>query len=389
MRTRLYFLMICAAISVIITPVYTCAQDPAVPHEPILVRVAVAKTADSVKIFIAGNFRIIDYLSKSVLLEEKYLPETDLTATDAGFKLDGKEFGANAISLEPVGGSRVYINGRIFRGEIRVFEDGRKLTVVNAVDLEEYLYGVMRNEVSTWWPMEALKAQAIAARTYALSQINESKGKDYDVTADVGSQVYGGIFSEKWRTNRAVDETRDKVLTYNGAIFPAFFHATCGGSTFDAAYLWNIDLPPLKGVKCRWCRKSPHFYWEKWMPVKEAEQKLAAAGYSVGDIIGFEASKRDPFSARILELKVKGSMGDAAILAKDFRRIIGADIVRSTNFKVTLIGEYVAFEGLGWGHGVGLCQWGAYYMSRAGKNAAEILEFYYPGSKIIYYKDVK
>ena len=84
----------------------------------------------------------------------------------------------------------------------------------------------MRNEVSTWGPMEALKAQAIAARTYALSQINESKGKDYDVTADVGSQVYGGIFSEKWRTNRAVDETRDKILTYKGAIFPAFFHAT-------------------------------------------------------------------------------------------------------------------------------------------------------------------
>ena len=389
MRTRLCFLMICAAISVIITPAGSCAQDPAVLHEPIRVRVAVAKGADSVKVFIAGNFKIIDHLSKSVLLEEKYLPETNLIATAAGFGFGGKEIGANMISVEPVGGSRVYINGRIFRGEIRVFKDGRKLTVVNAVDLEEYLYGVMRNEVSTWWPMEALKAQAIAARTYALNQINESKGKDYDVTADVSSQVYGGIFSEKWRTNRAVDETRDEVLTYNGAIFPAFFHATCGGSTFDAAYLWNIDLPPLKGVKCRWCRKSPHFYWEKWLSVKETEEKLAAAGYSVGDIIGFETEKRDPFSARILELKVKGNKGEAAILAKDFRRIIGADIVRSTNFKVTLIGEYVAFEGLGWGHGVGLCQWGAYYMSRAGKKAAEILEFYYPGSKITDHKDAK
>ncbi len=389
MRTRLCLLTICAAISIVITPMCSCAQDPAVPHEPVLVRVAVVKGADSVKIFIAGNFKIVDYISKTVLLEEKYLPETDLTATDTGFGLEGKEFGACVISLEPVGGSRVYINGRIFRGEIRVFKDVSKLVVVNTVDLEEYLYGVMRNEVSTWWPMEALKAQAIAARTYALNQINESKGKDYDVTADVGSQVYGGIFSEKWRTNRAVDETRDKVLTYNGAIFPAFFHATCGGSTFDADYLWNIDLPVLKGVKCRWCRKSPHFNWEKWMPVKEVEQKFAAAGYFVGDIIGFEATKRDPFSARILELKIKGSKGDAPILAKDFRRIIGADIVRSTNFKVTLVGEYVAFEGLGWGHGVGLCQWGAYYMSRAGKKASEILDFYYPGSKLTDYKDVK
>ncbi|MDD5073386.1 MAG: SpoIID/LytB domain-containing protein [Candidatus Omnitrophica bacterium] len=389
MRTRLCFLTIFAAISVITAPAVHCLQEFTAAHDPVRVRVAVAKGADSVRIFIAGNFRIIDHLSKSVLLEEKYLPETGLIATDTGFGLDGKEISANAISVEPVGGSRVYINGRIFRGEIRVFKDGMKLTVVNTVDLEEYLYGVMRNEVSTWWPMEALKAQAIAARTYALSQIKESKAKDYDVTADVSSQVYGGIFSEKWRTNKAVDETRDQVLTYNGVIFPAFFHATCGGSTFDAAYLWNIDLPPLKGVKCRWCRKSPHFYWEKWMSVKEAEEKLAGAGYPVGDIIGFEAVKRDPFSARILELKIKGDKGEAVLLAKDFRRMIGADIVRSTNFKVTVIGEYVAFEGLGWGHGVGLCQWGAYYMSRAGKKADEILGFYYPGSKITYLKDAK
>ena len=367
--------MVCAA-----TLVFTA---PASAADPIRVRVAVVKDADSAKIFIAGNFKVFDYISKAALLEEKYLPETDLTATETGFILDGKEMAANAISIEPLGGSRIYINERIFRGEIRVFKSEKKLTVVNAVDLEEYLYGVIRNEVSTWWPMESLKAQAIAARTYALNQMNESKGKDYDVMADVSSQVYGGIFSEKWRTNRAVDETKGKVLTYNGAIFPAFFHATCGGSTFDAAYLWNIDLPPLKGVKCPWCRKSPHFYWEKWVPVRETEDKLAAAGYSVGDIIGFEAVKRDTFSGRILELKVNGTKGSADILAKDFRRMIGADIIRSTNFKVALVGGYVSFEGLGWGHRVGLCQWGAYYMSRAGKKASEILEFYYPGSKIM------
>ena len=382
MRTRLYFLTICAAISVIISPYRSGAQEPGAANNPIRVRVAVVKGADSAKIFIAGNFRIIDHLSGSTLLEEKYLPETDLVATGAGFKLGEKEVSGNVISVEPVGGTRIYINERVFRGGIKVIKDEKKLTVINALDLEEYLYGVMRNEVSTWWPMEALKAQAIAARTYALNQVTESRRRDYDVMADVSSQVYGGIFSEKWRTNRAVDETKGKILTYKGAIFPAFFHATCGGSTFDAAYLWNIDLPPLKGVKCRWCGKSPHFYWERWIPVRESEGKLAAAGYPVGDMIGFEAVKRDPFSARILELKVKGSKGDAAILAKDFRRIIGADIVRSTNFKVTLVGGYVAFEGLGWGHGVGLCQWGAYYMSRAGKTAAEILEFYYPGSKI-------
>lgn len=380
MRTRLCFLTICAVLAVV---------SPAVAKQPPLVRVAVVKGADSVKILIAGNFKIIDYPTKTVLLEEKYLPETDLVTADSGFKLGEKEMNGSVIYIEPSGGARVYINERIFRGEVRVFRNEKKLTVVNAVDLEEYLYGVIRNEVSTWWPMEALKAQAIAARTYALNQMGESKARDYDVTADVSSQVYGGIFSEKWRTNRAVDQTKGQILTYNGAIFPAFFHATCGGSTFDAAYLWNIDLPPLKGVKCNWCRKSPHYYWERWISAEEAENRLVAAGYSVGDILGFEPTKRDPFSGRILELRVKGSKGSADILAKDFRRIVGTDTVRSTNFKVSLVGGYVAFEGLGWGHGVGLCQWGAYYMSRAGKKAAEILYFYYPGSKIADYKDVK
>ncbi|MFA5164646.1 MAG: SpoIID/LytB domain-containing protein [Candidatus Omnitrophota bacterium] len=348
-----------------------------------VVRVAIAKDFDSVKIFIAGDYRVTDLISKAVLLEGKYAAETALAAGGAGgFRMGDSRLSADAISIEPLGGARAYINDRIFRGGIRVYKNAGKITVVNAVDLEEYLYGVIRNEVSTWWPMEALKAQAIAARTYALNQMKESKGKDYDVQADVSSQVYGGIFSEKWRTNRAVDQTKGLVLTYNGAIFPAFFHATCGGSTFDAANLWNISLPPLKGVKCDWCRKSPHYYWERWTPVNEAEKKLEDAGYPVGDILGFEVLRKDP-SGRVLELRVKGSKGDAVMLAKDFRRIIGSDIVRSTNFKVTVVGEYAAFEGLGWGHGVGFCQWGAYYMSRAGKKADEILYFYYPGAKIM------
>ena len=364
------------------------AQEIGLQARPAVERVAVVKDAASTKILIAGDFKILDLISGNVLLEGKYLSETTLTPSGKGFKIGDSEVEASAIAVEPVAGTRAYINNKIFRGEIRIFKPGGKLLVVNAVDLEEYLYGVIRNEVSTWWPMEALKAQAIAARTYAVNQIKESKGKDYDVMADVSSQVYGGIFSEKWRTNRAVDQTKGKVLTYNGAIFPAFFHATCGGSTFNAAYLWDIDLPPLKGVKCDWCRKSPHYYWERWVPVTEVEQKLNAGGYAVGYILGFEAVKKDQ-SGRILEFKGRGSKGETEMPAKDFRRMIGTDIVRSTNFKVTLVGEYVSFEGLGWGHGVGLCQWGAYYMSRAGKKADEILAFYYPGSKITDMKDIR
>lgn len=356
--------------------------------EPILVRVAVAKDVPSVKIFVAGSYKIINAITREALSEGRYLRSTILTAADKGFRLGDAELNANVIEVESVGGARIYINDRIFRGEIRVLKSNKGLVAVNTVELEGYLYGVVRNEVSTWWPMEAIKAQVIAARTYVLYQIKESKGKDYDVTADVGSQVYGGIFSEKWRTNRAVDLTRGKVLVYNGAIFPAYFHATCGGATFDAANLWNISLPPLKGVKCDWCKKSPHYSWERWVPLKEAKTKLENAGYAVGDIEAFEVIKKDP-SGRIMEIEVKGSQDTVDMSGKDLRSIIGADMLRSTNFKTTIIGDYIVFEGFGWGHGVGMCQWGAYYMSRAGKKAEEILNFYYPGSTITNYKDTR
>lgn len=358
------------------------------PAEPVLVRVAVAKDVPSVKIFVAGSYRIISAITNETLSEGRYLHSASLTAADTGFKFGDTALNANVITIESVGGARIYINDRIFRGQIRVLKSDKGLVAVNTVELEEYLYGVVRNEVSTWWPMEVLKAQVIAARTYVLYQTKESKGKDYDVTADVSSQVYGGIFSEKWRTNRAVDLTKGKVLVYNGAIFPTYFHATCGGATFNASNLWNIDLPPLKGVKCDWCKKSPHYSWEKWVTLKEARSKLENAGYPVGEITGFEAVKKDP-SGRILEIYVKGSQSAVNIAGKDFRLIIGSDILRSTNFKATIIGDYVVFEGRGWGHGVGMCQWGAYYMSRAGKKADEILSFYYPGSAIMDYKNVK
>ncbi len=363
-------------------------MSAAFPEAPVLVRVAVAKDVPSAKVFIAGSYKIIDGVTKKSLTEGGYLRVCLLTAAGTRLRLGEAELGANFIEIESVGGARIYINDRIFRGEIKALKTGKGLTIVNTVELEEYLYGVVRNEVSTWWPMEAIKAQVIAARTYVLYQIKESRGKDYDVTADVGSQVYGGISSEKWRTNRAVDLTRGKVLVYNGAIFPSYFHATCGGATFDAMNLWNISLPALKGVKCDWCKKSPHFSWERQVAIQEAKAKLDNAGYPVGDIEGFEVVKRD-LSGRVMKIRVKGSQGALDMAGKDFRSIIGPDILRSTNFEAAVIGDNIIFTGLGWGHGVGMCQWGAYYMSRAGKKAEEILSFYYPGSRIEEYKNLK
>jgi len=277
----------------------------------------------------------------------------------------------------------IYANEKKLRGDIDIIrkEDGT-LLVINRIDIEDYLRGVLNNEVSHWWPMEALKAQAIASRTYALYQAKIRQNADYDLTSDVSSQVYGGKLSERWRTDWAVRATKGQVLTYDGEIFPTYFHAACGGHTKDASDLWNENIEPLKGTKCSFCRISPHYRWEKSIPLPEIERRLKKAGFSVGKI---------KFAEEILNIP-----------AKDFRRAIGNNIIRSTNFSICRGGptcppktpmsapktilcvsnNTAHFKGYGWGHGVGMCQWGAYFLSKRHYKADEILRYYYPRTKI-------
>jgi stage II sporulation protein D len=229
--------------------------------------------------------------------------------------------------------------------------------------------------------MEALKAQAVASRTYAMYQMQENKDNDYDVTSDIYSQVYGGKASERFRTSQAVDETDSQILTFEGKVFPAFFSATCAGHTEDASLLWDTDLTPLKGVVCGFCRESPHYNWHYVFSLPEIEDKLAQSGRSIKGISQISILGRDN-SGRITDLKITSAQEETKIAAKDFRNIIGPNIIRSTNFNVTVVDSDAVFEGLGWGHGAGLCQWGAYFMAKQGYKYEEILKFYYPQAEI-------
>jgi stage II sporulation protein D len=229
--------------------------------------------------------------------------------------------------------------------------------------------------------MEALKAQAIVCRTYAVYQMQENKSRDFDVTSDIYSQVYGGKTSERYRTNEAVDATKGQILTYQDKVFPAYFHATCAGHTEDAAVLWNIDIAPLKGVVCNYCKDSPHFNWHLTLDRGELRQRLVNAGYKMGMIKNIEILGKNK-SGRITNLNITTTTKDVSISAKAFRNIVGPNEIRSTNFTVNLSGDDLVFEGFGWGHGVGLCQWGAYFMATQGKTAEQILKFYYPQSNV-------
>ena len=230
--------------------------------------------------------------------------------------------------------------------------------------------------------MDALKAQSIIARTYAFYQKQFPKDKDFDVTDDIYSQVYGGKTSERWRASRAVELTKGKIMVFQKNVFPTYYHATCGGATEDASRLWNIDLAPLKGVVCWFCKASVHFSWKKEIPVDMLKSKLIEKGYNCPESIhAIEIIARNA-SGRITSLRIQGKDASLEISAKDFRQALDPNVIRSANFTIQVVSGTAYIEGLGWGHGVGLCQWGMYAMAKEGYTYTQILSHYFPGSQI-------
>lgn len=348
------------------------------------VRIAILQDAKSFYLRIKGNFEMRDLSAKRLIRKGKGFKKQKVEAR-AG-KLVSKDItiSASRIQIVPFKGGTIYINNRAYRGSINFIRKGSSgVLVVNELPLEDYVQGILCKEIAPWWPMDALKAQAVIARTYALYQMQFTKSKDFDLTNDIYSQVYGGKTSEKWRTNRAVALTKGKILTFKGSIFPTYYHATCSGHTEDAAALWNVDLAPLKGVVCGFCGASPHLEWKKEIPLGIIASKLRAKGHQCPEEIeDIEIINRNN-SGRVIQLRLKGKDNTfLEISAKDFRQALDPNTIRSANFAVKVVGAAAHIEGLGWGHGVGLCQWGMYFMAKEGSAYEHILAYYFPQSEM-------
>lgn len=355
------------------------AQPPASPS----VRVLIAENQKTVNLTSKGAYVMRLLPSLQVVKRGDLLKGASVVMTPQGLKVGQEEWRARGIRIEQAAERDLFLNKSRFRGSVDIWKNsGGLLYAINALNLEEYLYGVLPHEVAPWWPMEALKAQAIAARTYALYQVQVSKKFEFDLKSSTSSQVYGGSTTERYRTKRAVDLTAGKVLTYQGKLFPAYFHATCAGLTAGAAELWKIDIPPLQGkVRCSFCRISPHISWETRVPLADIEEKMKQNGRYAGQIIDLKIISQTP-SGRAGSLRITGTNGEMVIAAKDFRIWVGGDRIRSTRFTMRVIDDSAEFQGKGWGHGVGLCQWGALGQALLGHSAEKILQFYYPGSEI-------
>ena len=348
------------------------------------IRVLVAEDQKLFHINVKGAYIIKALPSLQILKKGDRLVDFNLTASLKGFQFGKEEWQAKGIRIETAGDRDLHLNQSQFRGMVDILkDDSGSLYAINRIDIEDYLYGVLPHEVAFWWPKEALKAQCIAARTYALYQAQVNRNAEFDVKSGTSSQVYGGTSKERYRTNGAVDQTKGKVLVYQGKLFPAYFHATCGGVTTAAQELWKIDLPPLAGgVRCGFCRISPHYSWEAKVPLSDIEEKMNKNKRPLGQILKIEVISKTP-SGRVGSLRITGISQEMTMAAKDFRVWIGGDRIRSTNFTVNVHDDVAEFHGKGWGHGVGLCQWGAFGQALLGHPYDRILKFYYPGADIV------
>ena len=355
------------------------SRPPAIHH---YIRVLIIKNAGSLDIKIKSPYKVKALYTDEMIYERSYLSTSKVCPTLAGLKIGEKEYELAGVKLEPRREKSIFINGCPYRGSITLIRaPNQTLSVVNTLDIEGYLYGVVPSEMAASWSREALKAQAVAARTYALYHRLVRRKFDYDVTCDTRSQTYKGLKSEAHRANRAVDSTRGMVLTYRGKIFPAFYSTVCGGHTENSRQLWNIEIEPLKGVKCPFCRDCSLFRWEAHIPLVEIQKELSDAGYTLDEIKSIRTAGLNE-SGRWRQIKVTHYTGELIIPAHKFRYIIGPEAIRSTKFILTVKDSTAHFRGKGWGHNVGMCQWGAYFMAKKGYRMKEILRHYYPGSRL-------
>lgn len=317
----------------------------------------------------------------------------------------GRSPGARRILVEPLDPvAELLIDGSSYRGSAELVADpSRGLVVVNRLGLEAYLLGVVPAEIGRRAPEElaAVRAQAVAARTYTIASLGRRDSLGFDVFATVEDQVYGGVAAERAEVTRAIRDTWGEVLTFADQPVLALYHSTCGGRTATREEVWGEpDLPYLRSVRDAggsddFCSISPRYRWrESWTAEaldgwvrEELAARLGVAPRSIGRILGIRVLSRT-VDDRVDELEVEASGGKYVVRKNEIRFVLRpaeGRILGSTDFVVRqgrADAGAVVVEGRGFGHGIGMCQWGAIGRARAGHGYREILAAYYRGAAV-------
>jgi len=266
------------------------------------------------------------------------------------------------------------------RGKVIIRPKKGKLMVLNVLDIESYLWGVVPSESYPSWPLETLKAQAIASRTYAYYQILHRKNWDYGLVDNEGDQAYKGVDRETKKTTRAVNETRGLVLMKENRPILAMYTANSGGYTADANYIFKLNKKYLVAHPDPLSLKGKMSSWKRKYTIAEIEKKLRNIGLPVNGLRDIVPAKRGP-SGRIVRIKIV-----SRTLNKEYRTrtTLGRALrLPEILFSIKRNGDRIVFQGKGWGHGVGYSQWGSAEMGKRGYNFKQILEFYYPTTTLM------
>jgi stage II sporulation protein D len=268
-----------------------------------------------------------------------------------------------------------------FFGRLRVVRTGGTVAVIALVPLEHYVEGAVGREMPTSWDREALRAQAIVSRTYALRAVAHPADPAFDVEATTTSQVFGGAEAAAPSVRAAVAATRGQYLAYGGEPILAVFHSASGGRTAGAEEVWGDSLPYLRSIAVEDEDEAPSTYWRVAVSRTTLRRALAQLGLDVGRDPQLVVAERGP-SGRVRRLELRGPAGTRRLSGELLRQALGPDVVKSTLFELRDRGVEVVLVGSGHGHGVGMSQWGAKAMAEGGASHLEILATFYPGTTL-------
>ena len=292
----------------------------------------------------------------------------------------------------------ITLNNQSYQGNIRICQDKKtgSILIINTLGLEDYLYSVVRYESIPSWPYEVQKVQAIASRTYALYHMKQSRTNTpqslYDLTNNIYRQVYKGLHGETY-LRRAIKETHNMVLTYNGKIAEAMFGACCGGIIpNNLRELYPTDRSYLyRNSSCKYCKNSIYFDWKEVFHKNKLLYRLKSSPkcneklqYFKSPLANMKVTDKD--EAGVVH-KVDCIMNDKKIVTLAGAKVRKALRLKSLAFSIKKTGDLFVFDGHGYHHFKGLCQWGAKTLADKGLNYKEILQFYYPNTKISYLKE--
>lgn len=304
---------------------------------------------------------------------------------DGAFLVGREKLRSEVLVIRPAAkAGELSLDGRRYRGALELRHKGGGLTAVNIVPVDGYLRSVVPEEMPVDWPAEAIKAQSVAARSFALASRGRHASEGYDLCTTTHCQLYTGTTAEKSASNAAIKATRGEVLTYGGKPIEALFHTDSGGMTENSEDVWGSHVPYLRAAKDTPAKTMP---WTKAISRADLERKLAAKGHDIGKVrslvlsplaIGRSAKDRTA-SGRVKTMTVKGTKGTATLSGTTWRSLLG---LKSTLFDAKLAKDMVTFTGYGSGHGLGISQWGAERMAAKGASYAEILHHYYTGTKM-------